>query len=46
MLTASLFLVSDTHLAPIAIFWFLGVALIVSLFLINHRRIRSHDDDV
>lgn len=44
MITASLLLVSFDTLATLALCWVLGVALIGSLFLINLRRIRSHDD--
>ena len=43
MLAVTTFLISTDGLAPIVLCWGLGAALIVSLALLNRRRIKSDD---
>jgi len=43
MLAVSTLLISTDGLAPIVIGWGLGAALIVTLALVNRRRIKSDD---
>jgi hypothetical protein len=43
MLTVSMFLISFDGIAPIILCWALGAAFIVTLALINRRRIKSEE---
>lgn len=43
MLALSKVIISSEGLAPIILLWFLGAATIVTLALLNRRRIRSQD---
>jgi hypothetical protein len=46
MLAVSTFLISTHGLAPIMLCWILGAAHIVTLALINRRRIKTDDPRV
>jgi len=46
MFAVALFLTSFPTLITLIAAWLLGVAVIASLFLYNHRRIQLHDRDL
>lgn len=46
MLAVALFLTSFPTFAALIALWLIGVAIIVSLFLYNRKRIKLHDRDL